>query len=92
MSDWNLSQSQRELLDIVTGPDPRDLAASDWGNGRSADAAPDWWADHQKLAMVASYMIDGTEGYDVRDVIYMLEKPWKYDTEYRAAYAWIRAR
>jgi len=71
-----LTDAQRELLDIVTGPPP----------------APYWYADHQRLAMVASYMIDGSEEYDVRDVIYMLEKPWKYAAEYQAAYHWIRAR
>lgn len=72
-----LTESQRELLDIVTGP----------------DTPPDWWADHQKLALTARYMISGaTVPHTADDVIYMLEKPWKHYGEYVAARRWDSAQ
>lgn len=48
-------------------------------------AVDNWWDDHANLALTASFM-DSQGGYSIpEDIIYMLEKPWKYDDEYKAA-------
>lgn len=39
-----------------------------------------WWSDHLNLSMVAEFLHN--EGQDVTEIIYMLEKPWKYTEEY----------
>lgn len=72
-----MTQDQQELLDIVTGP----------------DTPADWWADHQKLALVARYMLESLDGsFTTHDVIYMLEKPWKHYDAYVAARRWERTQ
>ena len=43
----------------------------------------EWWEDHDNLAILAKAMAD--EGDTTGDIVYMLEKPWKYAEEWRAA-------
>lgn len=43
-----------------------------------------WWADHMKLAVIARYLVE-QNGSGVDEVLYMLEKPWKFETEYALA-------
>lgn len=45
--------------------------------------AAKWWQDHENLAMVAKRISD--QGNTVEEIIYMLEKPWKFDAEFIAA-------
>lgn len=60
------------MTDNVTRlPDPR----PDPDNS----AAEPWWADHTNLALLAEEMGDAD------DIVYMLEKPWKFDQEFKAA-------
>lgn len=44
---------------------------------------PEWYEDHQNLARVARHM--GEQGDSVENVAYMLEKPWKFEDEWRRA-------
>lgn len=51
----------------------------------------EWWHDHRNLATVARHMLEGEDSdgageYDGGDVLYMLEKPWKF------ADVWLAAR
>jgi hypothetical protein len=39
-----------------------------------------WYDDHRNLAAVAHTMLDSSDTpYDASDVLYMLEKPWKFE-------------
>lgn len=41
-----------------------------------------WWADHENLAEVARRMHN--EGDEVSEILYMLEKPWKFEDYWKA--------
>jgi hypothetical protein len=44
---------------------------------------PAWYTDHRNLAAVAHAMLDSDDTpYDACDVLYMLEKPWKFTDTY----------
>lgn len=42
-----------------------------------------WYEDHRNLALLARYMSE--QGDSVEDVVYMLEKPWKFEDEWLSA-------
>lgn len=42
-----------------------------------------WYDERRNLATVAHWM--GEQGETVEDVAYMLEKPWKFEDEWRRA-------
>jgi hypothetical protein len=44
-----------------------------------------FWSDHSNLAVLARYLFK--QGYSEDDIIYMLEKPWKYEDEFIIANA-----
>lgn len=44
-----------------------------------------WWADHQKLAITAEFMV--RQDATMSDVLYMLSKPWKHNDDYALAEA-----
>lgn len=48
-------------------------------------SAGKWYEDHHNLAILARHMIE--EGDDAAAILYMLEKPWKYEAEFQAALA-----
>jgi hypothetical protein len=43
----------------------------------------EWYDDHRNLAAVARRM--GEQGDTIEDVAYMLEKPWKFEDDWRRA-------
>jgi hypothetical protein len=45
-----------------------------------ASPAADWWADHDNLAALWSWLEDRVQEPD--SVVYFLEKPWKWTPEY----------
>jgi hypothetical protein len=48
----------------------------------------EWWNDREKLAMTASFMAaqqTDDPAQALRNVLYMLEKPWKHDDDYNLA-------
>jgi hypothetical protein len=48
-----------------------------------------WWSDHRNLYQVAQHMLKG--GDTVENIIYMLEKPWKYSHEFALSDALLDA-
>lgn len=42
---------------------------------------PDWWQNHDNLSRLC-YWLAGN-GYDASDIAYAVEKPWKFEDEYR---------
>jgi hypothetical protein len=48
-------------------------------------AETNWYEDHQKLASVARHMAE--EGGTPAEIVYMLEKPWKFTDEWRGSQA-----
>lgn len=40
-----------------------------------------WYEDHHNLAAVARHMNEQGDG--IAEVVYMLEKPWKFEDEWR---------
>lgn len=44
------------------------------------DDPPTWWHDHRNLAKLAMHL--AAAGDDIDDIVYMLEKPWKYTPEF----------
>ena len=44
-----------------------------------------WYEDHRNLAILARHMIE--ESDTAEDILYMLEKPWKYEAEFQGALA-----
>lgn len=48
-------------------------------------AALPWYANYGNVVDLARYLAE--QGEDARDVVAMLEKPWKFTTEYE----WLRA-
>lgn len=49
---------------------------------------PEWYDDRANLALTARYMAD--RGDTVADVVYMLEKPWKFGDDFRRRLAATR--
>lgn len=47
-----------------------------------------WWDDHSNLVTLTSWMAD-QDAYSAHDIAYAVEKPWKYEEEYREAVAEI---
>jgi hypothetical protein len=43
-----------------------------------------WWMDHENLAATAWFMLT-VEAWDALDIVFMLEKPWKFTDEYKRA-------
>lgn len=41
-----------------------------------------WWAEHGNLAQLVRHLAD--QGYSGDDIAYVVEKPWKYENEFRA--------
>jgi hypothetical protein len=48
-----------------------------------------WYTDHRNLAQVADFMYKN--GDTVENIIYMLEKPWKYDDTFSLSDATLDA-
>ena len=48
-----------------------------------------WWDTHDNIVLLAYWMRD--HGHDVDDFVVMIEKPWKYTTEYEEAVADLEA-
>jgi hypothetical protein len=42
-----------------------------------------WWDDHDNIVMTAWWMLERDHG--ARDFVYLIEKPWKFTTEYEQA-------
>lgn len=48
-----------------------------------AEALRIWWMNHANLATLAEWMFQ--RGDSPADVVYMLEKPWKFEDEFKQA-------
>jgi hypothetical protein len=48
-----------------------------------------WWMDHTNLVTLTSWLADN--GWDASEVAYAVEKPWKYEEEWKAAVAELEA-
>lgn len=44
-----------------------------------------WYEDYDNIVLVVRHMAD--EGFSPRQIAEVVEKPWKYESEYRAAKA-----
>jgi hypothetical protein len=66
-----LLAEEAEIEARVHTPDPADRVE------------PNWWRDHDNVATLASYLAD--HGFTAHDVAYAVEKPWKFEDEYREA-------
>ena len=54
------------------------------------DTDPQWYEHHDALVLLTSYLADRSPS-DAKDVAYAVEKPWKYEDEYKEALAEIAA-
>ena len=43
-----------------------------------------WWEDRSELLSFARKLVDSDDLQSVGDLLYFLEKPWKWDTEHEA--------
>ena len=48
--------------------------------GRPADQ---WWREHDEIVRLAYWMLEHHS--EARDIVLMVEKPWKFEDEYRQA-------
>lgn len=45
----------------------------------------EWFADHANLILLTAHLAD--TGHNAKTIAYAVEKPWKYEAEFRAAQA-----
>lgn len=47
----------------------------------------EWWKVHDNLVFLTRYMAD-SDNYDAGTIADVVEKPWKWEDEYKEARAW----
>jgi hypothetical protein len=49
----------------------------------AAEKSAPWYADGERVAAFARHMVED-EGMEMSNLLYMLEKPWKWTAEYES--------
>jgi hypothetical protein len=48
---------------------------------RQINGANKWWEDHNEIARLIEYLHE-TDGLEMDEAIYLVQKPWKWTEEY----------
>ena len=78
-------QSGREATAWKSGFDAGFARSEFLHNRNDADFPPKFWEDPANIRDLIAYLDQGDDGeLDRKELLYLLEKPWKWEPEYNA--------